>query len=255
MSITLNNKICLVFLFLFLGTVGLYSSGISGEKPTDYQSNHLLYKKAYSQYENNLYPMRDAKCETKLVDGSTLKGGQRIDLRIDQDSSGIALENYIYSFYLDSYDKGGKLLWEFMEERSYPTTEELNEGKSGGESKITNLLVDRDGSIFAVGMFSENLTLRHFSEDVRAKTYNSKGCSDVFILKIDLNGNMKGLKLFQTPLCDEPSDLNFDIDGNIVLTVKMNYPRETEEYVSYSLPVYYDRDLDQISEPVLPFNE
>ncbi|MCO4293795.1 gliding motility-associated C-terminal domain-containing protein [Solitalea sp. MAHUQ-68] len=83
----------------------------------------------------------------------------------------------------------------------------------------TSIAVDQQGNTFVTGSFNDVVSFG-------TKNITSKGLSDIFLAKYDLNGNLIWVKSFGSANSDEPKSLAIDGTGNVYLAGFISGPTD-----------------------------
>lgn len=78
-----------------------------------------------------------------------------------------------------------------------------------------SILVDISGSVYVTGYFEDTVD---FDPGPSTHTFISEGSTDVFIQKLDANGNFVWAKQIGGANNEEPGTISMDVDGNIYIT-------------------------------------
>ena len=124
-----------------------------------------------------------------------------------------------YDLQINKYDAGGNLLWD----HAYPWS---------GEFRTEGVTVDAQGNIYAVGAFSDSVTMGAFTLKTN-ESDDEPDHTDIFILKLDTSGAIQWVKQAGGDHWDEGAGITHDTQGNIYITGTVAHTAYFDNIVSY----------------------
>ena len=104
----------------------------------------------------------------------------------------------------------------------------------GGIDQVADICTDRQGNIFTTGIFD---SITDLDPSVAFHSVRSKGFSDIFLQKLDQNGNLIWAETFGGNLGDQTTEINCDSKTSLLLTgfFKGNCDFDPDTSVQYLL--------------------
>ena len=104
--------------------------------------------------------------------------------------------------FIEKLDAGGNFIWA----KTFGGT---------GIDYVYSMAIDQSGNVYAAGFFSGTVD---FDPDAGVYNLSTNGSSDIFIEKLDSNGNFIAVKSIGGTGYDEANGITVDLSGNIYIT-------------------------------------
>ncbi|MGV3631547.1 MAG: T9SS type A sorting domain-containing protein [Bacteroidota bacterium] len=167
-------------------------------------NGNFVWAKSFGAIEDQIQSGHNA-CDLTIDanDNIYMSGGFKFETDMDPGPNTlIKTPTGSYDAFISKFDPDGNLVWN------------QTFGSSGSDFN-ENLVVTADGSIVATGYFSGTIDV---DASANSTTLTSNGLTDVFVLKLDANGNLIWAKSFGNVNFSGVYGLTTDLSDNVLLT-------------------------------------